>query len=85
MFQDYGFWGALKHVVYSNDLPHQEEVLNVRIQEAVNEMNETHTVSKVYNKLITRAVEVLEVKGYYEENETWNFILRICIAVLLKN
>lgn len=64
---DFFLWGAVKQKVYSNDLPHDREVLKERIREAINELNEPQTIRKVYEKFIKLAEKFVEVVGSYVE------------------
>lgn len=52
---EYFLWVAVEQKVFSNDLPHDREILEERIQKAIKELNELHTICKMSDEYIIRA------------------------------
>lgn len=64
---DFFLWGALKQKVYSDNLPHDREILKQRIEGAIHDLNVPRIIRKVYGKFIKLAEKCVMLGGSYVE------------------
>lgn len=76
------FQDDLKGMVYLNGLLHERKVFKEKIQEAVNELNEPHTIRKLYNEFNVRGKR-WEI--YIQKCKTQYFVIKFCNQELIQN